>query len=427
MKNSLIPTAITDKNGKQTTVHKRSGLPSPSTGKLAALKPVMGDDSSKKRQRFDSKTIKVDWQLNPYTAEPNVREGSFLANTGLTEGVFDHDKSEACSVELSVGDLYEFMRLGITKHEAAFLVRNGDTLEDLQRNPQFMAALPGSMARSRSGEGESVANVVDYLHEQMVIPAKVAALLGNGLRDYHLERTVLDEEKVVGIFKRFKYQSSTVGAETNASVTLDALLDGRLPYELFEAEYERTTLTMASDALYPRKRGMSKKDLTDAERDYLIANPDEIVTTVKALNNIPNRRGKDFVETFRSIQKHGYDNTIKYSPNLLMMAPGGGEPLGLEGAKKVRSAVDLLSSTLQGDKTEVRFNDVDPTGGYIWNRTSSSRESHDIEYGDIALMQRAGATDEQIVGYLSAGTIDSKSALAIVRGDTNASLVSGWL
>jgi hypothetical protein len=423
MKNSLIPTAVVDKNGRQTTVHKRRDAPAPSTRLLAGIKPSLGGaPASTKKVQKDSKVLQITFNASEHSVEPSINPANFLARAGMTEGIAP-GKGISGWTNMTVGELYSFLRLGITKNEAAFLTRDGATLEQLTNNPEFVAALPGTLAQTRSRERLSVENVVDYLHEQGTPPAKVASLLNNGLRDIHLEKTVIEPQKAVKIFEKMKYQWSSVGADTNAMVTIDALLDGRLPYELMEEGFERTTLTMASDALYPRKRGFGTDSLTDAERAHLQANPEEIVRTVRALNEIKDRRSRDFVKAFRSIREYGYEASVQYNPDLLLMRPGGGEPLGIEGAQKVRGFVDSFSDHMR--LSTVTFQDVKATSGYVYPR--ETRTSADIEYEDIALMQRQGASNEQITKLLESGTISSSQALALVRGDAVPAMVEGWL
>lgn len=422
MKNSLIPTPVVDKNGRQTTVHKRSGAPAPSARSLAGAKPSLGGNAAPTKRKSDSKIVTVPYSIGEYSVEPNTRPDSFLARAGLTEAA-TYGKSVTDSTSMTVGEMYEFIRLGITKHEAAYLMRDGATLEELQQNPEFMAALPGTLAETRPGKCLSVENIVDYLHEWGTPPAKVTHLLSNGLRDVHFENSVLEPEETIRVFDRFKYQYSATGAETNAMVTIDALLDGRLPYELMQEGFERTTLTMASDALYPRKRGFGTESLTDAERAHLQANPEEIVRTVRALNEIENRRNRDFVKTYRSIREYGYESTVQYTPDLLLMRPGGGEPLGIEGAEQVRAFVNSFSDHMS--RSTVTFQDVQATAGYMYPR--ETRTSVDIEYEDIALMQREGASNEQIAKLLETGTLSSSQALALMRGDAVPAMVEGWL
>lgn len=422
MRNNLIPTAVTDKNGKQTTVHKRSGVPAPGGKTLAGMKPSLGNASLSPRDRFDDKYVTIEWRESGHRAEPSTGENSFLGRAGLVS-----DKPEGTpeynAIRLTQGDLFEFLRLGISQHEAAYLTLRGHTLEELRQDPKFMSALPGGLVPLHADANAGITNVIDYLHDTLEKPAAVAKLLQNGLNDSHFDKAVIEKEQVIELFKRFKYQPSTVGADTNAAVTLDALLEGKLPVELMDKEYERTTLTMAVDAIYPRKKAR-KDTLNEDERAYLISNPHEIVSTVKAMNQIEDRRGRDFTMTFRSIQQFGYDNTVKYDPNLLLMRPDNGEQLGVEGALRVLKIADDLEWSMDRG-SPIEFHRPSATSGYTYNR--STRETRDVEFSDLALMDRAGVSSKEIVEHLSAGGIGSREVLAIIRGDTSAPLVGGWL
>jgi hypothetical protein len=414
-----------------TTVHKKNEVPSPSLGRLAGVAPKLAPAS----KSFETKLARAKWESNVHSGNDYYRGKSYLhvgPNSMLAQlGADLSSIPKEGSYVLTHGEMYDYLREGLSLPQAAALHFQDESPENWVRKGNEKGVLPGSLSYAQYGEKArrvEIKNAVDALREHEVPPHVAQKMLLKGFTDEHLGG-VLDMDQKIRLFERFKYQASTnENVETNAAATMDALLDGRLPFELFERSFKRTSLTSALDAVYPKKRqGASRGNqnaLSESDREYLRNNPEEIVNVVAVMDG-PEGKSTSFEGAYRSIRMFGVENSMKYSPRLLTREREGGVLVGVEGARIARGFVDFCRNKFYGDAgvavSASTFDSItvfDRGGRYSNNRAS---------YLDVIEMKEAGASDETILDLIYKQQLSGDQAVAVVKGETVASIGRGWL
>ena len=420
-----------------TTVHKKNDAPSPALGRLAGLAPKIA--AAPKKSSFESKLATAKWEAsgkdawrdngNDYylgKSEVRISESSHLARMGANWS----SVGRGGSIKMTQGEIYDYLREGIGIAEAAALQSMDPSPERWTERGNANGALPGPLSYASYGDKArlvGIKNAVDALREHEVKPQVAQRLLLNGFNDDHLGGVLTMDQKIK-LFDRFKYQASmNEGVETNASATMDALMDGRLPYELFEGKYDRPSLTAALDCLYPKKRQgaiRSREKFDDEGREYLKENPQEIVNVVAAMES--GERKCSFEEAYRSVRKYGAEASKEYTPLLLMMKREDGSELGVSGARFALEFRDYCKELLGDDQSVT-------VGGYDRNIYVKDRSeiinlhTRQSGYNHIAEMREAGANNEQVLDLIYKQRLNGTQALAVVRGDAVPSLGTGWL
>ena len=406
-------------------------------GKLAGVAPTLVSAPSK--DSFENKKVTAKWEPSGKDAwrdngndhylgksEVRVNEKSHLARMGANWSAV----GRGGAIKMTQGEVYDYLREGIGIAEAAALQSLDPSPERWTERGNANGALPGPLSYASYGDKArlvGIKNAVDALREHEVKPQVAQRLLLNGFNDDHLGGVLTMDQKIQ-LFDRFKYQASmNEGVETNASATIDALLDGRLPYELFEGKYDRPSLTAALDCLYPKKRQgavRGRGKFHDEGREYLKENPQDIVNVVAAMES--GERKCSFEEAYRSVRKYGAEASKEYTPLLLMMKREDGSELGVDGARLALEFNEYCKELLGGD-------DSITVGGYDRNIYVKDRSeiiqlnARQSSYSQIAEMREAGASNEQVLDLIYKQRLNGAQALAVVRGDSVPSLGTGWL
>jgi hypothetical protein len=414
-----------------TTVHKKSDAPSPSLGKLAGVAPKLAPTS----KSFETKLVRAKWETNEHSGNDYYRGKSYLhvgpqsqlASMGANLSLIPKEGSFV----LTQGEMYDYLREGLSMPQAAALHLEDPSPENWVRKGNANNALPGSLSYAQYGEKArrvEIKNAVDALRAHEVTPQVAQKMLLHGFTDAHLDGP-LDMDQKVRLFDRFKYQASTnENVETNAAATMDALIDGRLPFDLFERNFKRTSLTSALDAVYPKKRpsasSRTQNALTESDREYLRNNPDEIVNIIAAMEG-PEGQYTKFEDAYKSIQLFGLDASMEHSPRILTMERADGSVVGVEGARKAREFRDFCQDRFQNDSSVVVSADpyrgikvFDRGGKYVDNKAS---------HLEIIEMKEAGASNETILELIYTQQLSGDQAIAVVKGETVASIGKGWL
>jgi hypothetical protein len=414
-----------------TTVHKKIDAPSPSLGKLAGVAPKLAPAS----KSFETKLARAKWESNVHGGNDHYRGKSYLhvgPKSMLAQlGADLSSIPKEGSFVLTQGEMYDYLREGLSLPQAAALHFQDQSSENWVRKGNEKGVLPGSLSYAQYGEKArrvEIKNAVDALREHEVPPHVAQKMLLRGFTDDHLGG-VLDMDQKVRLFERFKYQASTnENVETNAAATIDALLDGRLPFELFEGSYKRTSLTSALDAVYPKKRQgastVNQKALSESDREYLRDNPQEIVNTVAAMDG-PEGQYTDFESAYRANRIFGPEATIQHSPRLLTLEREDGSLVGIEGARLAREFRDYADERFKSDSAVVVSYD-----SYSRIRVYEPRgvnPNNNASYIDIIEMKEAGASNEVILDLIYKQQLSGDQAVAVVKGETIASIGRGWL
>lgn len=429
MFSSRIPTVITDINGKTTTVHKRAAPVSKSASSLTGIKPTVAPSQKRKPAVNPNKKVMVEWQSLAWGNKAvDTGTESFLHRAGLAEQVKRiHQKTRSGKQDIELWELYEFLRNGISPSEGAMLHVLGIGADRLSTDPSFRNALPGNLSRIvKKGRNEtvSVTSVVDLMQEHGVNPKKAAAILANGLNDEHYENTVLEPKELLDLFDRFKYQHS-VNAEksTVSSNTLDAVMDGRLPFGMVDKAngIDRPTASMALNLLYPESDKHAGV-LSDAHRQELLRNPDLVVQVAAVMSKRRIKNNDAFSQTADAIKTYGYENCMEFDPGLMNATLSDGSVVGPDGARQVDEFLNYFN-TSGNVRIRNNYRNKGVTGELV---SPPAYKGIVINYADLVELRRAGASNEDMNDLFERG-LDPQQAMAVVNKETITAVAEGWL
>lgn len=428
MRNNLIPTAIVDKNGKPTTVHKRGAQASPSANRLGALKPSLGTVKKK------DKPSKVSYSLDVIHSE------SFFHQTGLTGAAKQQVAKVGTGTVMVPNDvLYGFLKVGITVQEAGLLVDMGyPNAESLMDDPDLAKGLPGQLVRTRRWGGDqvedrSIEKVVDFLAEGGVSPQKIAKAVANNLDDSMLVHNVLIPEQLADLFTRFTYNvSKNEEKGTGSSRLFNAIIDGRMPFSVSEKQHgvERPVSSNLHDALYlSDKRNRAK--MTDDLRQRLKTDQQLLLRVGQVMSKNRNHIRGGYQQTVDAIDKYGYEAAVEYGPELLDARMSDGTPLGIDGAEEAREMLGYLKKAI-GDGSKDQYS---VRNGSSLSGTGNSYHLYSAPMGipatnvyasDLVEMKRSGVAVEDILPYMKQG-LDTNRIIAVTTGGVPKSVATGWL
>lgn len=428
MNSNLIPTRIVDKNNKITTVHKRNGFPAAGAGKLGSLKPTI-------KQAPRAAVSKVPFSTKSGTKMISLGQHSFLARAGLdadAKRLLDSMGGEG-SVEMDDELLYEYLRLGIRPSYAAVLhlLSDGD-LEKLKADPKFAAALPGDLGTTmRWGgstiTGNEIGGVIDFMSEAGVKPSKISTALSNNLNDERMKDNILAPEQLADLFARFTYSvSKNEKKGTNASRLMDAVMDGRLPYDLIDKGngVDRTTSSLAVDALYPKTK-QHRGYLSDDQRKRLLDDPQMIVDSARVISKHGIHWTKSYATAPKAIDQFGVEACMEYHPEEMLKKRFDGEFIGPEGARAMKEVRGILDAKVMSpDATNRQY--INRGEGCILLSGNGVRDV-EIYTEDIAEIASHGYSAEQIADSILDKRLNSREILAVFSGKTIPTIAEGWL
>ena len=438
MRNHLIPTAVTDKNGKLTTVHKNVGKSATSSTALASVKPTLGGTVSTKKTA-ERKPVNIKWSAGDRYSSSTVyvTQNGFLKRSGIADAYISTGKfASDQSTKLSWEDAYEYLRLGFNLKEAA-LLETIKPREQWMRDEKFTAELPADNARRATKSGVRLLpqdKTIDLMKGEGVTPQKASKLLASGLCDDHLERSVLAPHEMFSLFERFTYQPSIdPDKDTNAAMTMDALNEGKLPFELAAStEADRSSMTAVLNELYPptskrRSARMIDHGLSAQEREEAIRNPEKISQLVFIASKYKSGRDRinDLSSAYRAMEKFGFEACLQHHPHLVSHKLASGEHVGREGALRVQEFKDELGRWMtDGPGSELGKVHV---GALVSTAFLNNNGSVEIDSRDVAEMQEIGMANSQIIDILIKDRFDSGRALAVAQGKVRPAISEGWL
>jgi hypothetical protein len=187
-------------------------------------------------------------------------------------------------------------------------------------------------------------------------------------------------------------------------------------------------LTSALDAVYPKKRqGASRGNqnaLSESDREYLRNNPEEIVNTVAAMDG-PEGQYTDFESAYKANQLFGVEAAIQYSPRLLTLEREDGSLVGIEGARLAKEFRDYADEKFKSDPSVVVS--YDPYSRIRVYEPRGVNPNNKASYLDIIEMKEAGASNDVILDLIYKQQLSGDQAVAVVKGETIASIGRGWL
>lgn len=437
MRNNLIPTVVVDKNNKTTTVHKRNGIPSPATSKLGSLKPTIG------------RTPKVAVSKVVFgTDKPGLKNlwygpGSFLDRAGLVDKAMglireSDGKWKSFSVEVADDVLYDYLRLGIGMAEAAVLHKlNDGDMSKMLADPAFAAALPGDLATQRVWAGvhrepHPIDQTVDFLADAGIKPAKITATLKNNMHDKILESNVLAPEQLVELFDRFAYSlSKNEDRGTNASRTMDSVLDGRLPFGLINKEnkIDRPISSIAYDLLHSNQRKYATQ-LSPEQRQELIDDPDMLVKVCRTMSEHKLGRHDALAPSHDAVKAFGFETCMEHNPREMAKKRIDGTLVGPEGVQAMKEVESIIIDRVKASKIDPRTKrPVQRLVHYIDNYQlhDDGQEPVDIWIEDVASMVNLGYTPQQTAEKLYKERVNLHEFVAVESGKVSRIVVDGWL
>lgn len=121
---NLIPTRVVDKNGRATTVHKRSGSAIAAPTKLSAVKPSLRGGKKKPASKIDAP-----FTYNVHAAFSGTRLGNYLNKKYPDRSLEKPDMSDT-PVEVNTRDVYRIARHGLQVRSAIHLAHYGVTEDE---------------------------------------------------------------------------------------------------------------------------------------------------------------------------------------------------------------------------------------------------------------------------------------------------------
>jgi hypothetical protein len=231
MNNTLIPTAIVDKNGVASTRNKKIVGESAGAASLKGLRPALGMAQTREVvHAIKGKALKTDSPLLDFLPKQEPKKDEWDEPEAV--------KHPALGKTVNVPDdvLYDFLRLGIDANDAAGFTALGLSPEDVGGDSRFTDSRRSNLNNIRKSytvytvhKGEAT----DRLQEAGVSGVVAAKVLSNGLQDGHLNRA-LNDEQLVELFSKWKFRGIhdqyTRGSVKSDDI-IESMLDGRLPFE----------------------------------------------------------------------------------------------------------------------------------------------------------------------------------------------------
>ena len=355
----LIPTPVVDRNGRLTTVHKRTDAPAKGIGTLSSSRPVLG---ATKQSANGVHTIKPKKLSDKSDA---IRIGKLFGALSSDDEIESFKESSGRSpVQMSDDEIYDALRKGFSIHDAAALKSLDINLDDVMERTKEHWVRGGSFnrmtGRSNGNLHEYTAKIegaLDRLQETGMSALDAGKLMLNGLQDGHLDRALSDEQ-LVDLFSKWRFrteQEHYVHGHVEQDDVIDAFVSGRLPFELSGHKIadlknvERETYDLFDRVLSDRPNSYKRNEsLAERvkDREYLTKVADKAATVM------PNEyRGLELVDA--EVQKHGMEVLELNDPRMasipIWVEAGVTRDCGIETGRYVERVLTLAKEDLEGD------------------------------------------------------------------------------
>lgn len=416
---NLNPTRIVDKNGKLTTVHKRTA-PAPAAGaSLGAVKPSLGGSTKKTRKASEITKVKATGVKRFHEDSLFAKHASSYELTNLEYGhgeyAWRHD-----DLEIPTARLYDYMRKGIDLTDAS-------VAEGLDLSPDALELyhpedIPGRLGKTKErGYEVPVKNqkVIDAMQEAGVPALKAYKALENGLQDGHMENLSIDQ--LVPLFGKWRYygRQGTL-PDQNSSRLLDAVTSGNIPVELTETTTRQELSRLENELKFTASRG-PLLELLGRDRDLFIRLAEKAVKTMDEPILGPDN-DKPVSKMLKLYEKHGEGVLDMIYPELLNRPKRNGDEwveLTLEEAQYMESVERMATSA--GDNVGWSWKD-----SYNDIRANIDRDVK-LSQNDLAAMHGAGISAEDAYEMLIVRKLTVGSALSAHADNVPASISEGAL
>lgn len=421
---NLIPTPIVNKNGVSTTVHKRATR-RPSLKSLDSIRPVLNESKPKSRR------IIGDHFLGTPTT---VKAGGSLPSSGIimrNPDVFESNDMQRgynayawrrVDIEMTNGELYAYMRLGIDPVEAVALKGVGVSAEELPYDENLSDSLPGSLGRLMRGSKEhriQNTKAVDAMIEAKIPALKAAKALESGLQDGHLNGR-FDIKQLVDLFGKYKYGVAIGDHRTvESAAVVDSILAGDIPIELTKTS-SRLELTRME-----REFNKNKTYRTQIESVREAISPEDFIKIAKVgIKRVQTEQ--PVYDTYRLVQEHGEAVLDLTLPAVIEIARENDGPIyGLSGAQYLEEIVKMSDAD-----TDIDYDDR--YGDWQYQTMSDRDRPHDrrkvtMSGDDMMTMMDAGISADNAYDMMFRKGMSLDRILLARENNISMSIAEGML
>lgn len=415
----LVATPVIDKNGRLTTVHKRSDNASFGSPALTVARP-----SIVKTQKAEA----------VHTIKPKkLADDSPAARIGLAMHHWDGYSEESAfiagrgrkPVDMADDVLFDFLREGIDTQNAAALNTFGISEVGEIPDGAWGKSYPGSLStvitKSTLIHYREFGQVIERLQEAGLSAVDASKAISNGLQDGHLDQALSDEQ-LLKLFSKWNYKSTfslNGKSETEQDKVIDGFVSGLIPFELASQnmntlkglEYELTALLVKEQTRDDEDKALLEK-LKD--RDYLVTLGSKFHAMIGS---------RPLRELNRLVENHGIEVLDLEQPQLAGVSVRQGEgkdaQIGIEGAKYIQTVQDIAHE--QSDRaywTSVdRYNNV---GGLEVDRSY-------LRNYELNNLREAGVSPEKAYDMLINHKLTPEQIVVAHQTGLNSSLAQGAL
>lgn len=401
---NLIPTPIVDVNGRSTTVHKRPASESPGNRTLAAAKPLLKAHSA---PSVMDETVVIKGGTLLQQNSIIMRNRGYFESDYIQNGESGYEWRKD-DVEISNGELYEYLMFGIDPVEAAVFHQMNFKPEWFESDDELNHRPPGSVKYNEKQDPtnalERIRDVVTRLRDKG-IPAQLAAtMVANGASAWNVTHAKISTEQLCDLLGKWRVDGSSNSAD---NIMMREIIDGRIPFELVGMNSRNDLVRYSKE----RQSFVAKGRLNGLQEE----DPEKYLRVAsKAIKSMPG--DAPVTDLFRLVDRFG-DGVLELKhPKLADWALNGGY-FGIEGAKYVEEVQKLLTkskSKVVGDwksSTEVGF----------------KYQPSDLEARDLMKLRDAGAPPEQAVDLLVDRGLNITQALSVVQDGVLVALADGAL
>lgn len=352
----LIPTAIVDVNGRQTTVHKRAEEAPKAHGALVGVKPSLGAPVAASSELRTIKPKKL-----PMFADA-VRLGKLMgALTSDDEIESFREASGRSPVQMSDAEIYDALRCGIPMQDTAALKNLGITPDDVMERTKDAFMVGGALnmvsGRNHYVHRTSIKAALDRLEASGMPAAEADKLMINGLQDGHFDRA-LNDDQIKELFSKWRFRSEVNSYEhghVEQDDVIDGFVSGRLPYEALN--YKLADLKNVERELYdmfnPKTMRLNSLPAPDPAMVERVMDMDYRASLVEAAARAIPGIYDPINKLDEVVQKHGMEalelNDPRKATMQIFVSAGVTRECGVDAAKYVERVIGLAADELEGD------------------------------------------------------------------------------
>lgn len=368
----LIPTPIVDKNGRQTTVHRKLANKT-SSPVLSSSKPVLASTSN----------ITDD---PVHTIKGKLLHGASLALVLLSDDPEEQYRLTSCTgeyewrknVDVPNSTLYGYLRMGADIQDAAALYGLGVMPEDLPNHPKLAVHVPGRLGRLDGAEAFSLIQnrqVISRFEAAGFQAVDVEKAVANKIQDLCLDKS-LDETHLLNLFSKKKYRSVVRTSSGVNDTVVNAFVRGRLPLTVLDVP-----TTKLKDAAHEVMM------MNDSLVKELASDPELFGKLIMKTLEVPDRNIRDL---YSLLKKYGPGVMGMQDPHLCAIRENLGDNLGSgRGSFESGNYYDQVHQLIrQNDAFALESSKYEWWGGLVTNKVK-------VINTDVDYLRRRGLTPQE--------------------------------